>query len=447
MPQPPAPAEVQALTLNRYLLRIVAACVVPLLLLIAAVAADDVQSLQQQRADEVARRAEQAMHAVRAVQAELRPAQDRAAAFAALLQQLALPPGWHLALIGDTGEVMASHPKAPSFASPHNLGWLKAAPGPRHVSLPVAPSNWQVVLHVDAWPFYQPAAQMLGVQLGVLALALAGAVLYMRHSGRRLSLAVDRMILRPPLVDSPPAKGTLRIAEIERAREEMQRLDAAQHAAQEGERRRVARELHDGLQQDLARLQIDLDLTIAQLKRAEPTTANATAGRLAEQSREATRAVIADLDDIVNDLRPRVLDELGLTAALEQLTGQFSRSNHIDVEFEAAGPPAVFASLSLAVSSGVYRIAQESLNNVRKHAQAGFVYLLLDAGVPGQLTLRVSDDGVGLVPGDAARRDSHGLLGMAERVAALGGSLCVERSKDLGMDSGTTILAAVPVTA
>ncbi|MEY2735023.1 MAG: hypothetical protein RLZ58_432, partial [Pseudomonadota bacterium] len=71
MPQPPAPAEVQALTLNRYLLRIVAACVVPLLLLIAAVAADDVQSLQQQRADEVARRAEQAMHAVRAVQAEL----------------------------------------------------------------------------------------------------------------------------------------------------------------------------------------------------------------------------------------------------------------------------------------------------------------------------------------------------------------------------------------
>ncbi|MFM2208547.1 MAG: hypothetical protein RIQ96_190, partial [Pseudomonadota bacterium] len=209
----------------------------------------------------------------------------------------------------------------------------------------------------------------------------------------------------------------------------------------------VARELHDGLQQDLARLQIDLDLTIAQLKRAEPTTANATAGRLAEQSREATRAVIADLDDIVNDLRPRVLDELGLTAALEQLTGQFSRSNHIDVEFEAVGAPAVFASLSLAVSSGVYRIAQESLNNVRKHAQAGFVYLLLDAGVPGQLTLRVSDDGVGMVPGDAARRESHGLLGMAERVAALGGSLCVERSKDLGMDSGTTILAVVPVTA
>jgi signal transduction histidine kinase len=199
---------------------------------------------------------------------------------------------------------------------------------------------------------------------------------------------------------------------------------------QEEERRRVARELHDGASQQLALLAIELDqLGVGALDpKALPERGHALAGRARELSSELHR--------IAYELHPAILDQLGLVAALRQFAARFGPVHGIRVEVSEADWP---ADLPRRVSLGLYRVAQESLQNVARHSGATKASLVL-RGADDVVRLIVSDDGKGFKPLRARDGAGLGLVGMHERLRLLGGELRV----DSAAGGGTVVKAEVP---
>lgn len=219
---------------------------------------------------------------------------------------------------------------------------------------------------------------------------------------------------------------------------DLRRLVAAQDSVQDNERKRIARELHDDLQQTLAGLKMYLVASGEQLAQ-EP----AHAAPLLAEAIKLTSAAIDSTRRIVSDLRPQVLDDLGLAPALEVLVGQFTQRTGIACYLEIQGEAGEEELESPAVASCLYRVAQEALTNVAKHAQASTVQVRLTSAVPGRLVLRISDNGSGggISPKDRRKPGSFGLLGMHERVRALGGVLHIDSQPG----SGTTLEVSLPV--
>jgi PAS domain S-box-containing protein len=215
---------------------------------------------------------------------------------------------------------------------------------------------------------------------------------------------------------------------------ELQRLVAAQDSIQEEERKRIARELHDDLQQTLAAIKIDLAAVEQGLRRdaADVQPLLAEIDELAAAALESTRR-------IVNDLRPQMLEDLGLVPALEALVGQFSRRTGMTCHLEAQTLAGDSTWESPALATCLFRVAQEALGNVAKHAQASVVNLRLTA-VGERIALRISDDGKGMRAGDRRKPLSFGLLGMQERVRAFGGTLQIDSRPGVG----TTVEVIVP---
>lgn len=219
-------------------------------------------------------------------------------------------------------------------------------------------------------------------------------------------------------------------------------LDAVRQAqerlvlAREEERRRLRRELHDGLGSALAGLTLQVDTLRNQLVAAsvDPDTELV-------RLRSGIQATVLEVRRIVEGLRPPALDELGLEGALRQLADRVTTGTSLDVDVEVEvaprpqhpGPRAIPAAVEVAA----YRVAQEALTNVVRHAGAGRAVVqvrVLDAG----LVLEVVDDGAG---GARERSGGAGLAGMRERADELGGSLRVE-SPDGG---GTTVTLHLPL--
>jgi PAS domain S-box-containing protein len=219
---------------------------------------------------------------------------------------------------------------------------------------------------------------------------------------------------------------------------DLQRLVSQQDRVQEEERKRIARELHDELQQRLAAVLINLSAARTQLRRNPTGAAHAL-----EAAEELAGTVIESTRRIVKDLRPQMLDELGLVPALEALCAQFSAATGIACAVHAEAAADERASAAPTLATCLYRVAQESLNNVAKHARASAVQvrLALDADAR-ELMLQVSDDGQGLPEGTAPRKpESFGLLGMNERLRMLGGTLALHGAPG----QGTTVAARVPL--
>ncbi len=224
--------------------------------------------------------------------------------------------------------------------------------------------------------------------------------------------------------------------ELSRSHGDLQRLVSVQGQVQEEERKRIARELHDDLQQKLAAILMNLSAAGGQIPRdsGNAAAALAAADELAAAAIESTRR-------IVNDLRPQVLDDLGLVAALQVLASHFSRASGVACQVRAEPAAAQRAALSADVATCLYRVAQESLNNVAKHAQANEVQIeLARAGQQG-IVLRVRDDGSGMATASPRKPDSFGLLGMQERLRRVGGSLKLHSQSG----GGTTVEARVPM--
>jgi PAS domain S-box-containing protein len=216
---------------------------------------------------------------------------------------------------------------------------------------------------------------------------------------------------------------------------DLQRLVSRQDRVQEDERKRIARELHDDLQQKVAAILMNLSAARAQVRRdpASAERALAAADELAAGAIDSTRR-------IVNDLRPQVLDDLGLVAAIEALCAQVSRTSGLSCRVQAQPEASERAAASPALATCLYRVAQESLNNAIKHARARNVRIELAIDADQALVLRVHDDGRGLAAGARAKPGSFGLLGMHERLRMHGGTLRV----DSRPGAGTTLEAAVP---
>ena len=205
--------------------------------------------------------------------------------------------------------------------------------------------------------------------------------------------------------------------------------DSALAEIREDERVHISRELHDDLGQLLATLRVELTL----LKQLPPGSPDAEA-RLASMDKLLLTA-IGSLRRIAGNLRPLALDEGGLYFALESLRREFEKRHGISCLLDAA-PDAL--ALDERYSTTIYRLVQESLTNIARHAGAGTaeVHLRRDGR---DLRIDISDDGRGIAAGDTAKAHALGLLGMRERVAALRGNMTVDGS------AGTLIAIRIPL--
>jgi signal transduction histidine kinase len=225
------------------------------------------------------------------------------------------------------------------------------------------------------------------------------------------------------------------VTEDSRRRQLAQAYAADVLRGQEDERRRIAQELHDGPLQTLVHICRLIDSLGAGGQAAAPAPADLA------QLRSTTESVVAEVRQISRGLRPPLLDDLGLLAALQRLCDDVERRAGVAVSLRVHGP---VPRLAPPVELTVYRIAQEALSNVDRHAGASTVEVRLWTG-DDRLELRVIDDGEGFDagPGGATSKGTLGLAGMSERAALVGGSLQVYSQPG----GGTTVAAAVPVLA
>jgi two-component system sensor histidine kinase UhpB len=204
--------------------------------------------------------------------------------------------------------------------------------------------------------------------------------------------------------------------------------------AEEAERRRVARELHDRVGQSLSALNINLDI----ISRESQALAPALRQRLAD-SLGLVDGTLQSIESVMADLRPPLLDEYGLGAALGWHAEEFERRTGVKVEVTDRTPDATKGARPEAAVA-LFRIAQEALNNVLKHAQAKTVRIDV-AATDEELLLDVHDDGRGFDP-RAARRGRWGMTTMRERAEAAGGQLHVDATPG----QGTRIHARAPLS-
>jgi signal transduction histidine kinase len=199
-------------------------------------------------------------------------------------------------------------------------------------------------------------------------------------------------------------------------------------AGQELERRRLARELHDETGQALTSILLGL-------RSVEEAKDEAALTAAAANLRALVVATLQDVRTLAVELRPKALDDFGLVAALERLVETFSAQTGIDVQLQSQlGDHRVNGEAETAL----YRLIQEALTNIVKHAQARTVSIVLVRR--GDLVSAViEDDGQGFAPG-SARADGLGLVGMRERAALVGGRLLIESTEG----QGTTIAVEVP---
>ena len=255
---------------------------------------------------------------------------------------------------------------------------------------------------------------VLGAALGGLTLLFLVATL--------LVAAYDAHMMR--LLDDKVAKRT---AELDRTSAQLRRLLWRLNGAQEGERRRLAAELHDIVGQNLAALSSEIALI---RNRIEPTVERWLADRLANASMLARQSVDA-VRIVMAQLRPPGLDELGLPAALRWHAEAFQARTSIATTLELDETlPRPAASLE----DTLLRIYVEALNNVSKHSMARSVYVRLQRR-EGRIVLEIADDGSGFDPQTAAPRDEisgWGLMIMKERALAAGAELRIESSPGNG---------------
>ncbi|CAN5862373.1 hypothetical protein BH20ACT6_BH20ACT6_11430 [soil metagenome] len=243
---------------------------------------------------------------------------------------------------------------------------------------------------------------------------LVGALgLVPRRAGEQLSDA-DRRLLRDIASQLGAAVHAVRLTDALRASlADLRRSREALVAAQDDERRRIQRDLHDGLGPVLASMRLRLEACLDPADDV-PAPMRADLERLYELVGEAT----ADIRRLVYDLRPPVLDQLGLVPALQQHCDRFTREASIAVDFRADTNVPVPAAAEVAL----LRVVQEALVNVGKHARASRVDVRLHHR-DGRLDLTVDDDGVGISGSNGTGHDGTGVVGMRRRAELLGGSL------------------------
>ena len=220
-----------------------------------------------------------------------------------------------------------------------------------------------------------------------------------------------------------------RYHELAHSRSELERLSSRLVDAQEEERRSISRELHDEVGQSLGALLVDLGRLSTNL----PSDSSQIRERI-DHMKSLTERTVSTVRDIALLLRPSMLDDLGLVAALEWQGREVSRRSSMEVAVESSN---VSDDLPDEYKICVYRLVQEALNNAVRHSQARNAKVRVTGGASG-IEIEVSDDGRGF---DPQRTRGLGILGMEERVKRLGGSLAVKSSPG----QGTVVRAELPL--
>ncbi len=275
-----------------------------------------------------------------------------------------------------------------------------------HLSLPV-------VSHNEALGVMNIALDR-GQALDDEHVALAAAI------GGQVGVAVDASRQRRRLLDEVARRERLRGELLERVL-----------GAQEEERRRISRELHDEASQSLTSLMVGLRLV--ERDATDPVAVTERSKSL----RRIADGVLDGLHRLAMDLRPATLEHLGLDAALRQHVEAYRWRLGIKVQYESVGLDG--QRLSRTIETELYRIVQEALTNVARHARANSVGVLLERQ-EGRVVVIVEDDGVGFEADDPGGDGRLGLFGIAERAEMMGGSLSVESAPG----AGTTIYVEVP---
>jgi signal transduction histidine kinase len=289
-------------------------------------------------------------------------------------------------------------------------------------------SEQNELLNARSAAFYDQYRHAVILGLGINAAAIAVLLLFyqlVRRSFTARARAEHALQLANEQLESTVARRTEQLSVLSRH---------LIHVSEE-EKSRLARELHDEMGANLTAIGMDLAGVGEQLRSSRPELAAMLA---------RARATLVDTVQlkrrIVEDLRPSLLDNLGLAAALQSYCADYARVTCLDCdvlvdgEVDSAGPMHAIA---------LFRIVQESLNNIAKYAQARSVIVHL-ARESEVLALEVTDDGVGIAPEALAGTKSHGLLGMRERALLLGGKLEVERGVN---GVGTCVRAWIPAGA
>jgi PAS domain S-box-containing protein len=221
--------------------------------------------------------------------------------------------------------------------------------------------------------------------------------------------------------------------EVERSREELRALSRHLQTIREEEKARIAREVHDELGSTLTALKMDLDWLGEHLNGAPAPVLEKRA-----TMRKLVEAAVATTRRIVTDLRPSILDDLGLPAALRWQAAEFAKHTGARVEVDA---PETREPIDRAVALALFRIFQETLTNVARHAKANQVSVKL-ASNDHSLVLQIRDNGIGVSEENLRKPTSLGIRGMRERAEQLGGDLSVTAAPG----SGTTVVISIPRT-
>jgi signal transduction histidine kinase len=260
------------------------------------------------------------------------------------------------------------------------------------------------------------------VQFGNLQDQLTRFLILALVSGLLLAIGSAIYILRLE------RQASLRFAELVHSRGELQELSARLVDAQEVERRSISRELHDEVGQALGLLLMDAGRLSNQIG------ADARGQEMVQSIKTVAERTVQTVRNMALLLRPSMLDDLGLVAAVEWYAREISRRGQIEVEVR---PEHVSEELPDAIKLCVYRLVQEALNNANRHAHAKAVAVELKQ-TPDAIRVKVTDDGSGF---DPKRARGMGLLGLEERVKRLGGK--IEVVSRAGM--GTTVQAELPL--
>jgi PAS domain S-box-containing protein len=290
---------------------------------------------------------------------------------------------------------------------------------------------WQENIHPDDRDYLQDVRQKL-------------------HAGRIDSISAEYRYLHPAkgqrwlhhsarVVGRSAGGGGIRtlgvvrdITELKRAEAEARDLSGRLLRAQEAERARIAKELHDGLSQNLALLSVELEM-FGQRLPDSPEQINA---RLVEFSRH-TKGLSAEVHRIAHGLHPAKLTQLGLEVALRGFCREMTTAHSMAVRFEARDVP---RGLPEDVALCLYRVAQEAVQNVVKHSGAKQATVEL-AALGGALVLTITDDGQGFVMGTGRATGSLGLVSMHERVRLVQGEIAVQSQPG----EGTRVEVRVPL--
>jgi PAS domain S-box-containing protein len=222
------------------------------------------------------------------------------------------------------------------------------------------------------------------------------------------------------------------LADLKRSKQDLSEMAAAAESTREQEKSRVARELHDELGQALTMMRMDVAWCKTNLASALPG-AQAKLDRM----ENLLKTTVAATRRIASDLRPLMLDDLGLVPALEWLAQNMSQRSNIACDFSIDDPA---IALPPAHSTAVFRIVQEALTNIAKHSHAKHARVAVrHQGT--SLEIAIEDDGVGFATDDPRKPESFGLLGLRERISLLRGTAAIQSSPG----AGTTIVVTLPL--